>query len=105
MVWKSGNGKAIQLGTDPIVGSYNFYKLSKHIIMALKDQGLHYLAQAGVNILEDVVHTRWLKAKNLRLEGKLKQEWSNYTKGLSRACIDLNDEKYLLMWYWDTKRG
>jgi hypothetical protein len=105
LVWKPGNGKAVRLGTDPMVGTYNFYKLSKQIIMALKDQGLHFLARAGVNIMEDVVHKRWLKHENLGLEGELKHDWSNYTKGLSGSGIDLNDEKDLLLWSWDTKRG
>jgi hypothetical protein len=40
LAWKIGNGKAVRLGVDPMVGCHNFYKLSTNLILALKEQGV-----------------------------------------------------------------
>jgi hypothetical protein len=39
------------------------------------------------------------------LEGDIKHEWINYTQELRGARIYLNEEKYALVWSWDTKLG
>jgi hypothetical protein len=39
------------------------------------------------------------------MEGVLKYEWTNYTRGLVSVGIDLNVEKDRLLWSWDTKKG
>ena len=55
--------------------------------------------------LENSRQTGWIKAYVLGLEGDLKYEWNNYVKGLVSLGIELNKDKYLLMWSWDTKSG
>ena len=35
-VWKLGNGMVIRIGSDPLVGSHTYYKLSKSLILNLK---------------------------------------------------------------------
>ena len=44
-------------------------------------------------------------ADTLGLEGSLKDEWINYTKGLVSTWIELTDDKDSLVWSWDTKEG
>jgi hypothetical protein len=81
LAWHHGNGMTIRLGVDPMVGCYNFYKLSSNLILALKEQVFLFLAQVG-----DVTgHTSWKQAEMLGLESELKHEWTNFTKGLSGA--------------------
>jgi len=44
LVWKPGNGRDIRIGDDPMVGSHTYYKLSRNIIFALKEQGIEFLS-------------------------------------------------------------
>ena len=87
LVWKPRNGKEVCLGEDPMVGYYIFNKLSSNPIMTLKAQGLHFSTQAEVINVEETNHTSWKKVENLGLEGEIKQEWTNYRKGLIGAGI------------------
>jgi hypothetical protein len=73
--------------------------------LTLKAQGIEFLAQAGSIVLEGLSFTRWKKEESLGLEGELKEEWTNYIKGLVSSGIELNNEKDRLMWSWDTKKG
>jgi hypothetical protein len=88
-----------------MVGSHTYFKLSRNLILALKAQGIEFLAQAGTFDLEDTRHTRWKKVEALGLEGEQKEEWNNYVKGLVGSGYELNNEKYILLWSWDTKGG
>jgi hypothetical protein len=45
------------------------------------------------------------KAEDLGLEGELLIEWNNYIKGLVGSGFELNNDKDLLLWSWDTKFG
>jgi hypothetical protein len=63
LAWKIGNGKTVRLGVDPIVGCHNFYKLSTNLTLALKEQGITYLAQAGEGFVEDTAHNSWKQAE------------------------------------------
>jgi len=105
LVWKSGNGRDIRIGTDPMVGSYTYYKLSRNLILKLKAQGIKFLAQARTSEVEDTTYTSWKKADSLGMEGEQKEEWNNIVKGLVGSVFVLNNEKYTLLWSWDTKRG
>jgi hypothetical protein len=105
LVWKPGDGRDVRIGSDPMVGSHNFYQLSRNLISKLKDLGFEFLAQVGTVDLENSRQTGWIKAEVLGLEGDLKDEWNNYVKGLVSLGIELNKDKDLLMWSWDTKSG
>jgi hypothetical protein len=70
--WKIGNGKTVHLGVDPIVVCHNFYKLSTNLTVALKEQGVTYLAQAGEGYVEDTAHNSWKRDEILGLEGDKK---------------------------------
>jgi len=48
---------------------------------------------------------RWKLAEDIGLEGELLEEWNNYVKGLFGSGFELNNEKDLLLWSWDTKHG
>jgi hypothetical protein len=50
LVWKPGNGRDIRIGVDPMVGSHTYFKLSRNLILALKAQGIEFLAQAGIQV-------------------------------------------------------
>jgi hypothetical protein len=63
------------------------------------------LSQVRSVDLENTRQTGWIKAEVLGLEGDSKDEWNNYVKGLTSLGIELNNEKDLLMWSWDTKSG
>ena len=62
LVWKPRNWRDIRIGTDPMVGSHTYYKLSRNLILTLKAQGIEFLAQAGSIILEGLSFTRWKKS-------------------------------------------
>jgi hypothetical protein len=68
----------------------------------LKAQGIEFLAQAGSIDLEGTSFSRWKKAETFGLEGEKKEEWTNYIKGLVSSGIELNNEKDILLWSWDT---
>jgi hypothetical protein len=82
LVWKPGNGRDIRIGVDPMIRSHHFYKLSKNLILLLKEQGVTCLTYAGSIVQEGSILTNWKNAKILGLEGVQKDEWTNYTKGL-----------------------
>jgi ribonuclease HI len=105
LVWKPGSGRDIRIGADPMVGTHSFYKLSEDLCILLKEQGITCLAHAGSNTQEGLNPTRWKTVDTLGLEGALKDEWINYTKGLVSVGIELTDEKDSLLWSWDTKEG
>jgi hypothetical protein len=41
----------------------------------------------------------------LGLDGDQKEEWDNFIKGLIGSGIELNNEKYILLWSWHTTGG
>ena len=55
--------------------------------------------------MEVTIYTSWKKDEILGLEGEQKEEWNNFVKGLVGSVFVLNNEKYTLLWSWDTKRG
>jgi ribonuclease HI len=103
LIWKPGNGREIRIGVDPMIGSHTYYKLSRNLILALKAQGIEFLAQAGFQGAASTRLPRWKKARDLGLEGDLIDEWNNYVKGLVGSGFELNNEKDVLLWSWDTK--
>jgi hypothetical protein len=88
-----------------MIGSHYFYKLSYTLVLLLKEQGVTCLAHAKTNIQVSSISTNWKSVEMLGLEGVHKEEWTKYTKGMVNARIKLNDEKYCLIWSWDTKQG
>jgi len=48
---------------------------------------------------------RWKRAKDLGLEGELLIEWNNFIKWLVGSGFELNNDKDLFLWSWDTKFG
>jgi hypothetical protein len=78
LVWNPWNGRAIRIGTDPMVGSHTYYKLSRNLILKLKAQGIEFLAQARTSEVEDMTYTRWKKDESLGLERDQKEEWNNF---------------------------
>jgi hypothetical protein len=88
-----------------MIGSHTYYNLSRNLVLALKAQGIEFLAQAGNQDVENTRLPRWKKAEDIGLEGELLDEWNNYVKGLVGSGFELNNEKYLLLWSWDTKHG
>jgi len=104
LVWKRGSGRAIRIGSDPLVGSHIFFKLSKNVILKLKAQGIEYLAQVRSSEGEDISGSRWKKAEALGLIGDQKEDWNKYVKGLVSSGTILNNNKHTLLWSWDTKR-
>jgi hypothetical protein len=71
----------------------------------LKAQGIEFLAQARNPDVENTRISRWKKVEDLGLEGEQLEEWNNYVKGLVGSGFELNNEKYLFLWSWDTKGG
>ena len=104
-VWKLGNGMVIRIGSDPLVGSHTYYKLSKSPILNLKALGIESLAQAGTSEVEDITFTRWKKDEPPGLVGDQKEEWNNFFKGMVGSDFVINNSKYILLWSWDQKRG
>jgi hypothetical protein len=105
LVWKPGNGEDIRIGVDPLIGSHTYYKLSENLISVLKEKGINFLAQAGTGSMENTCHTRWKKVELLGLDGALKEEWNYFIKGLIGSGFELNNDKDILIWSWDTKDG
>jgi hypothetical protein len=105
LAWKPSDGKDIRIGTDPIVGSHSYYKLSRNLIHTLKLLGIEFLAQVRNLDMDELRHTSWKNVESLGLVGEISEEWKNYVKGLVGSGIDLNEGKYTLIWSWDTKGG
>jgi hypothetical protein len=104
-VWKPWNGREFRIGVDPLVRSNSYYKLSRNLISTLKEKGIVFLANTGTVDRENTNITRWKRAEFLGLDGAQKEEWDNFIKGLIGSGFELNNEKDILLWSWDTKRG
>jgi hypothetical protein len=61
LAWKPGNGKDIRIGVDPMKGAHSYYNL----VLALKAQGIEFLAQEGIQEGEHIMASRWKLAEDL----------------------------------------
>jgi hypothetical protein len=43
LAWNPGNGKEIRLGSDPMIGSHSYYKLSESLVSTLHSKGIFNL--------------------------------------------------------------
>ena len=96
LIWKVGNGKAIRMGLDPIVGLGLPFLLSLDLYEYLEDYGICTLDQA--RNLTSCAQNYWFSAANLDLEGEWKILWDNFNTGLEYGRIRLSDQCDSLLW-------
>lgn len=48
LAWNIGNGSRVAIGEDPWIGGVAHFKLSNHVINALRSNGFFTLNQVGV---------------------------------------------------------
>lgn len=101
--WFPGNGRAIRLGLDPLVGGSPSFKFSLELKFHLNANGYFTLAHASG--FGSVRGNRWLSASQLGLVGVMADEWSAYTRSLHCANIQLTKSPDRLAWSWDVAHG
>jgi hypothetical protein len=98
LYWKPGNGEAVQVGRDCIMGMGQQSFLSNELIVALKLKGVTFLYQAHNFTNTDPLSSYWQEVSKLGLYGDLATEWEDYRSALMGARIQLTDLDDELMW-------
>ena len=96
LIWKVGNGRAIRLGLDPIIGQGSTFLLPLDLHEYLEDYGICTLDQA--KNLTTYAHNYWFSVADLDLEGDWKTLWENYTAGMEYGRIRLSEHCDSLLW-------
>ena len=96
LIWKVGNGRAIRLGLDPIVGQGSSFLLPLDLHEYLEDYGISTLDQARK--LTTFAQNYWFSAADLDLDGDWKTLWENYIVGLEYGRIHLSENCDSLLW-------
>jgi len=55
--------------------------------------------------MENTCYTRWKKVELLGMDEALKEECNYFIKGLIGSGFELNNDKDIIIWSWDTKDG
>ena len=80
LIWKVGNGRAIRLGLDPIVGQGSSFLLPFDLREYLLDYGICMLDQARNHT--SCAQSYWFSAADLDLWGEWKMLWDSYIMGI-----------------------
>ena len=96
LIWQVGNGSAIRLGVDPIVGLGSTFLLPCDLRDYLEDYGICTLAQARNQT--PFASSYWFSADDLDLQGDWKIIWENFMRGLEFGRIRLSDHYDSLLW-------
>ena len=96
LIWKVGNGRAIRLGLDPIVGQGSSFLLPLDLREYLEDYGISTLDQA--RNLTTFAQNYWFSAADLDLDGDWKTLWENYIVGLEYGRIRISKNFDSLLW-------
>ena len=103
LIWKVGNGKAIWVGLDPIVGLGSPFTLPLDLWDYLEDYGISTLDQA--RNYSTGAQKYWFTAEELDLGGDWKLLWDNFTSGLEYGRIRLSEQNNSLLWSHDKYFG
>ena len=76
MIWHVGNGSAIRLGADPVVGLGSSFILPNDMREYLEDYDIVTLDQA--RNLTPFASSYWFTAEELNLYGEWKLLWNKY---------------------------
>ena len=102
---KTGDGKLIKIGIDPIAGVSSDYTLPVDLRLYLEDYGIVTLADA-LNRGEGCSSSDyWISADDLELDGHWKAVWTNYIKGLMHGGIHINNHPDSLAWLYNQSSG
>ena len=96
LLWHVGNGSAIRIGADPVVGMGSSFILPRDLRIYLEDYGIVSLAQARNHTSSATRY--WFTADELDLGGEWKILWENYIRGLEFGRIRLSDLCDSLLW-------
>ena len=96
LLWQVGNGSAIRLGVDPVVGMGTSFILPRDLRDYLEDYGICTLAQARNQTSFASGYS--FSAYDLDLQGEWKFHWENYIRGLEFGRIRLSDHRDSLLW-------
>ena len=103
--WKTGNGKNIKVGIDPIAGVSSDYTLLEDLRLYLEDYGIHTLSDVLNRRVSTSSTDYWLSADALELGGLCKEAWSNYIKGLQHGGIRISNTPDTLVWIFNKSIG
>ena len=95
ILWHVGNGSAICLGVDPVVGMGTSFILPHDLRDYLEDYGICTLAQARNQT--SFASGYWFLADELDLCGDWKTHWKNCIRGLEYGRIRLSDHRDSLL--------
>jgi len=96
--WLSGSGEQIYIRRDYILGMREKSLLSRDLRDHLNRKEIKLLANAKIPKETSDYTGNWLCSISLGLNGILAEEWNNYTKGLSTACVILGESNDKLLW-------
>ena len=80
--WKTGNGKNIKVGLDPIAGVSSDYTPLEGLRSYLEDYAIYTLSDVLNRGEATSSSDYWIATDDLELGGLWKEAWSNYIKGL-----------------------
>ena len=89
--WKTGNGKNIKVGIDPIAGLTSDFILPEDLGLYLEDYGILSLSDVLNRGVATTSTDYWITAEELELGGQWKEAWSQYIKGLQHGGIHINN--------------
>ena len=95
-LWNVGDGSAIRLGVDPVVGLGSSFILPRDLRVYLEDYGIVSLAQARNHTSSATGY--WFTTDELDLGGEWKILWDNFIRGLEFSRIRLTDKRDSLLW-------
>ena len=96
--WKTGNGKSIKIGIDPIAGLSSEYILPEDLRLYLEDYGISYLSDALNWGFATTFTEYWLTTEELELGGHWKVAWTQYIKGLHHGGVCISNSPDTLVW-------
>jgi hypothetical protein len=105
IAWLPGNGSAIELGKDDILGMGIKAQLSSRLLERLHNLGHHYLFHLKAPHNSSTLGESWITSSMLLLDRELSAEWIRYTQHLNEAGICLQERPDNLIWTGGDKSG
>ena len=94
--WQAGNGRNIQVGVDPIIGTSLSPFLPQDLIIFLQDCGITTLQHARNSFLASPNY--WLSSADLNLGGAWALSWNDYVAGLEYGGIRSKYHEDKILW-------